>query len=148
MNQAGIQLDVMLVPDDQAAEVEEPAVRPLDLPTALVAAKLAPILVRRHRVIAPARDDRLDSTPCQALPDGVAVIPTVADQSVRVLARAAWVVRSPDRDCVERLADELDLRRGRRVQVNSDRSTRAIGQYHELRSLAPLGRADAPAPLF
>ena len=57
-------------------------------------------------------------------------------------------MRPGDFDGSEGLAEELDLRRGRRVQVCSQRSTRAIDQYHPLGSLAAFGLADFGAPFL
>ena len=51
-------------------------------------------------------------------------------------------------DAVERLFQEFDLGRESRLQVYSERSTRAIGQYHKLRSLAALGFTDFGPPFF
>src|SRR5581483_1211510 len=49
---------------------------------------------------------------------------------------------------VECRFDELHLRRGSLLQVYSERSTRAIGQYHKLCSLAAFSLPDQWAPLF
>ena len=148
MNETEVVHDGALVSHDETAIVEEPAVGSLNLPTPLVPAKLAAVLVGRDHVVAPLGDDRLNAASGQAFPQSVAIVAAVADQPIRVLTRAAWVMCACDRDRVERLVDEENFRRGRRVHVNSERSTRAIAQYHKLRSLAPLGRADARAPFF
>src|SRR5205085_11911305 len=48
----------------------------------------------------------------------------------------------------ERRFDQLHLRRGSLLQVYSERSTRAIGQYHKLCSLAAFSLPDQRAPFL
>jgi len=52
----------------------------------------------------------------------------------------------PDRR--QRRLDEIDLRRGGRVKVVSQRKTLAVDHHHPLRPLAPLGFADSRAPFL
>lgn len=54
----------------------------------------------------------------------------------------------PARDGVEGRCEEPDFRRRCRVQVCSQRSTRAIDPYHPLCPLPALGRPDLGAPFF
>jgi hypothetical protein len=148
MKQGGEDVDATFVPDDETAEVVDPADRALDLPPPLVPTELAPILMGRDRVVAPTRNDRLDPAVDKALPSSIAIESAIGDQTIGVFPRSTRMMRPGDRDRVERRFEEPDFRRGRRVQVNSDRSTRAICQYHKLRSLAPLGLANAEPPFF
>ena len=84
-------------------------------------------------------DDRLNVAPLEEARHGVAIVAAIGTQPLRPAA---------DRLTRERLLKERDLRRGRRVQVGSRRSTRAIDQYHPLCALAALGRADFGVPFF
>jgi hypothetical protein len=148
MDEPGEDGDVMFVAHHEAAEVKQPADGAFDLPAVPVSPELAPVLVCRHLVVAPAWDDRLDPASHQVFARGVAVVRSICNQPIGSFPRATRPVRAADRDAVERFLEEPDFRRGCRVHVNSDRSTRAIGQYHELRSLAPLGFADTEPPFL
>ena len=148
MNQRLKILRLALITHHQAAEILQPGIRPLDDPPPLVAPQLAPILMRRHPIILALRDERLNLPLNQHCPRWVAVISAVANQALRFV----W---SPPRatpllylHLVERLLKEFDFRRGSLLHVYSERSTRAIGQYHKLRSLAALSFADFGAPFF
>jgi hypothetical protein len=55
---------------------------------------------------------------------------------------------SSDGYLIESGLEERYFARGRRVHVNSERSTRAIDQNHKLRSFSPLGFADFRPPFF
>ena len=116
MNEAEEVLGVSIVSDDEAPEVVEPGEQALDLPSTLVAPELPPILMRRHLVIASTRNDRLDPALRKASPKGIVVKRTIADQSFRVCSRTTSLVCTGDPDRVERLVDEPNFRRGRRVQ--------------------------------
>lgn len=93
------------------------------------------------------RDDQLDASLRQPFPQRVAVVGFVSDY---VLGASAWSsgTELADADHLKGDLRELDLRRGRRVQVNSERSTPAINQYHKFRSLPSLGLSDFKAPFF
>ena len=138
----------VFVAHDEPPELLEPRMGPFDQPTPLVSSELAAVLVRGDRVIAARRDDRLDALRHQGGADGVAVIAPICDQAIRALPRSARATRSLHRDRIKRLLEERDLRGGSRRHGNSERSTLAIGQYHELRSLTALGGADGSPPFF
>ena len=72
----------------------------------------------------------------------ITVIGFIGDQSLRRTNELGFVELS------QRCWQQFHFRRGRRVQVNSERSTRAICQYHKLCSLAALGLADSCSPFF
>ena len=91
-------------------------------------------------MLTPGGDDRFNPSRSQPGPGRVAVTAPIADQALRLAAVF--------RETLDGGGQQAHLRRGRRVHVNSERSTRAIGQYHELRSLAALGGPDHGPPFF
>jgi len=134
--------------NQQASAPAQPGERPFHDPAPPVAAQLAPVLMGRVRVVLGRRDDGLDATRVQPSPQPVAVIPTIQDQTVGLRPRAPRPMRSSHLDRGDRLLEELDLARTGRVQVCSQRSTRAIDQKHPLGALPLLGLSDSGAPFF
>ena len=65
----------------------------------------------------------------------------------RLASKARTLLLLLPRSAIRRLK-QLHLCRGRRRQVYSERSTRAIGQYHALCSLAFLSRPDQRTPFL
>src|SRR5436309_3539346 len=139
MNQRRINLRRPLVASYQSTEGLQPTVAPLDDPAPLVAPPLSPILMRRHSVIAARRNNRLYPAFHQQRPHFVAIIAAVTDQPLRLATSASARLHF---DAIECRLDEFDLCRGSRLQVYSERSTRAIGQYHKLCSLAAFSLPD------
>jgi hypothetical protein len=133
---------------DQSAEVAEPGDGTLDDPAAAVAAQGATILRWWPDSIPLVRDNQFDAPTLQPLPQRIAVISLVGNHSLGLLARSprSGSVRDPNRG--EGFFRQLDFRRGRRVQVLSQRNTRAVDHHHPLRPLAPLGFADLVAPFL
>src|SRR5437773_648132 len=117
MKQARVVADEPLVPDHEPAEGAEPLDRAFDDPPMPEAAQMTSILVRGLGVVDPARNDRLDALALEPLPGGVAVVPTVRNQPVRV---PPGPPAGRDRDGAKCGFEKPDLRRGCRVQVNSD----------------------------
>jgi hypothetical protein len=115
-----------LIPHAQSAEVAEPRERALDDPPAPIAPQLPAILMRRLRVVPSRRDDRLNAPTGQPGPQRIAIIAAVRDQTFRSLAGAAGFPWPADGDRVKGRCETGDFRRGRRVQVCSQRRTRAI----------------------
>jgi hypothetical protein len=148
MKETCIDRDEVFVADHKAPKVPQPGERALDNPPPPIPPQLAPILMGRSLVVATRGDDRLDAPTGQPSTQRVAVIAAIGNQAVRPLARAPRLARPADRDGVEGRFEERDFRRRCRVQVCSQRSTRAIDQNHPLRALAPLGRADLEPPFF
>jgi hypothetical protein len=148
MKEARVGCDEPLIAHHQTAEMAEPRERALDNPPPAIAPQFPAVLMRRMRVIPSRGDDGLNAPSGQPGTQGVAVIAPIGDQTLGPLPGPPGFARPPDRDRVERLFEEGDLRRGSRFQVCSQRSTRAIDQNHPLRALAPLGRPDLGAPFF
>jgi len=139
MKEAAIGREQAIIAHRQSAEVAEPADRALDDPAAPIAPQTPSILVGGLRVVAAGGNDGLNAPALEEAPGGIAVVAAVGNQPLRP---------APDRLTRERLLEECDLRRGRRIHVCSQRSTRAIDQYHPLCALAALGGADFGAPFF
>ena len=126
----------------------EPCERALDNPPPPISSQLPAILMRGVLVVAASWDDRLDTPTGQPGPQRIAVIAPIRDQSLWSLAGSSRLSGAPNRDCVERPFEKGDFRWGSRLQVCSQRSTRAIDQNHPLRALAPLGFPDPRSPFF
>src|SRR5215510_13993942 len=139
MKEAAVGREQAVIAHGKAAEVAEPREGTFNDPAPPIASQAAAVLVGGLRVVRPRRNDGLNVPPLQETANGVVVVPAVADQALGLPA---------DRLTRERLLEERDLRRGRRVQVCSQRSTRAIDQYHPLGPLAALGFADFGAPFL
>jgi hypothetical protein len=123
----------------QPAEVAEPPDRALDDPAASIAPQTPPVLVGGLPVVAAGGNDGLNAPALEEAAGRIAVVAAVGDQPRGL---------PPDGLTRERCFQARDLRRGRRVQVCSQRSTRAIDPYHPLRALAALGGADLGAPFL
>ena len=137
-----------VVADHQATEVSQPGEGAFHRPPPLVTSQRPTILRRRFAPVLPMRNDQLDAWPGQLLAQGVAIVTPVGDQPAWLLAGTASAMPTPYANRRERRLDELDLRRGSRVKVVSQRNTRAVDHHHPLRPLAPLGFADSRAPFF
>src|SRR5215210_2436585 len=145
MNKSGKYLLRPLVSDYESAEGLQPTVAPLNYPSPLVASHLSSILVCRNRVIAARRNNRFDATFHQKCSHFVAVISSIADKSLRLASLAlARLYLHAGKRCL----DQFHLRRGSLLQVYSERSTRAIGQYHKLCSLAAFSLPDQRTPFL
>ena len=145
MNKRSKDLRRPLVANDESAEGLQPGVTALNDPSPLVASHPSSILVRRNRVIAARRDHRFDATFHQKGSHLVAVISSIADQALRL---AAPTLACLYLDVVQCRLNEFHLRRGSLLQVYSERSPRAIGQYHKLCSLATFSLPDQWTPFL
>ena len=136
-----------LVAHDEAAKILQPGVCALDDPTSSVTPERSAILRRRLLAVSSMRNYQFDSAMIQPLSQRVAVVSLVGDYAVGARTGTTWTeIADPNR--LEGDLGELDFRRGRRVQVNSERSTLAINQNHKLRSLPALGLADFEPPFL
>jgi len=128
MNQRLKILRLPLIAHHQPAEVLQPGFRALDNPSPFVASPLAPILMRRHSIILPLRDDWLNLSLHKQQARRVTIIGPVADQTLRLVRTSPLAASLLHLHPVERGFKEFDFGRGSRLQVYSERSTRAIGQ--------------------
>ncbi len=148
MKETEVGLDEALMAHQQPPKPPDPGECPLDDPAVGIPTQLSTILIGRPRVVASRRNDRLDAAGLQRAPQGIAVVAPVGDQTIRIASRSARSMRPCHGDGGEGLLEERDLRRGRRVQVCSQRSTRAIDQKHPLRTFASLRLPDFEPPFF
>ena len=123
----------------------QPSVSSFDNPSALVSSELSPILMRRDGVAAAGRNDRLDGSFDQQSARFIAVISAIRNQAFR---SATLSPATADASMRQRWPKEPDFRRRCLLHVYSERSTRAIGQYHKLCSLAFLSLPDQRTPLL
>jgi hypothetical protein len=147
MKESIIHSNITVPANHQSAIISEPRESSLNFPTAFITSQLSAIMVFLLFVVAPVRANQFNTT-CLELPSQrVTVISFVGNQSLRLFSRTtstfAW-----HSNVIQRFFEELDLRRGRRVQVVSKRNTLAVDHHHPLRALAPLGLTDAFAPFF
>jgi hypothetical protein len=148
MKEACVGRDQPFITDDQAAEMAKPGEGAFHDPPPPIAPQLPPILMGGSLMVAACGNERFDSPPGQARSQGVAIIASIGDQAVGPFARASGFPWPPDGDRLEGLLEERDFRRGCRVQVCSQRSTRAIDQNHPLCALATFRRADFGSPFL
>jgi hypothetical protein len=145
MNKSSKDLPRSLVPNYESAKGLQPGVTSLNYPPPLVPSHLSPILMRGHSVVASRWNNRFDPSLHQKRSHTVAVIASVANQTLRL---APFALAGLHFDIGKCRFDKLDLRRGSLLQVYSERSTRAIGQYHKLCSLAAFSLPDQRTPFF
>ena len=130
----------------QATKLSQPCVGPLHDPATLVTPQFAPVLIPSPFVVLAIGGNQFDASFPQALPQRVGIVSGIGNHTLRLLPRAALRTRYPD--LVERGFRKLNFTGGGTFQLNSQRKTFTVDQYHPLRALAPLGFADGSAPFF
>jgi hypothetical protein len=148
MKEPGIGRHEALIADDQAAKVPQPGEGAFHDPSPSIPPQFSAILMGRPLVVPSRWDDGLNTPPGQAGTQRIAVISPIGNQSLGPLAGPTGFAGAADGDGVERRFKDGDLRRGSRLQVCSQRSTRAIDQNHPLRALTPLGWANFGPPFL
>jgi hypothetical protein len=148
MKEAGVSLDQSLMSYNQSAELTQPSKCTLNYPSPLVPTHLAPILVRGSLIVNSSRNYWLNTTSFEYLTKQVRIITPICYEPFGVLARPPCPVSSPHSYGPERMSQQLYLRRGCRLQICSQRSTRAIDQNHPLCALATLSLADFVPPFL
>jgi hypothetical protein len=121
------------------AEVLQPRPQPLDLPAALVAAQLPPVLRRRLLPVRPVRRDQLDAPLGQLRVERVGVISLIADQALGLFG---------DKTLNESFADKGDFMRRSRRRVDGEWKTSIVCHHHEFRAFTPLSLTDRVPPFF
>ncbi len=134
-----------VVAHHQSAEIPEPRDRAFHRPPPPIAPQRPAVLRRGLATIPAMRNDQLDAALGQLLAQRVAIVPSVGDDSFRLLPGTTWLMPPSYADRPECRLCEPDLRPGSRVKVVSQRNTRAVDHHHPLRPLAPLGFADSAA---
>ena len=104
--------------------------------------------MRRPLMVRASRDDRLNALASQPGAQRIATIASIRHQALRSLGRPPLLPWPADGDRLEGPFEKGDVSRGSRLQVCSQRSTRAIDHNPPLRALAPLGLADCRSPFF
>src|SRR5271157_498893 len=148
MKEGLVNVQRAIVPHDEPTEVAEPSEGAFHGPPSLISPQRPTVLRRRLASIPAMRGDQLDAPRRQLLAQRVTVVPAVGDEADRLLPRTPGPMSSSYSDRCERRLDELDLCRGSRVKVVSQRKTLAVDHHHPLRPLAPLGFADGGAPFL
>lgn len=118
-----------------------------DLPSFFVAAQGASILRRGFLAIFSMRTNQLNPPSRPSSPQRVRIGGLVVDQAGRIFPRPA-PSGARHRNLLQGRLDQSDFRRGRRVQVVSQRKTLAVCHHHPLRTFAPAGQADTTAPFW
>lgn len=145
MNQSCKYFGRSFIPYRQATKILKSGVRSLYDPSVPVPAKFAFILMSRNLVFIPRRNNRLNTATDQQSPKFIAVIGSVCNEPLRF---ALFTLPYFYLDAVKRRLCQRHFRGGSLLHVYSERSTRAIGQYHELCSLATFCLPDQWAPFF
>lgn len=131
--------DVILVSHHQSAEVVQPGEEPFNLPASTIASQRPAVLSRAATTVTAMRRDQLNALVGELGVELVTVVGEISDQSFGDVFREALF---------ESAFDKGDFMRVSRRRVRGDRKTSAVCHCHELRTLAPLGLADASAPFF
>ena len=132
--------------NEESTELTEPCVSSFDDPSPFIAPELASILVSPELAILAIRNDEVDASLPESLPQRVGVVGAVGDHALRLLPRPAF--GPGDFDFGERGFRKRNFCRRGTFQPNSQRKTAAVDQYHPLRALAALGFSDCGAPFF
>ena len=132
-------LGVVFIPHARTTEVIEPGEQALDFPAALIAAQGPAVLCFENSVSAVWRDQFNAAFLPEPAGQRIAVVGSVADETLGHLA---------EETVVERLFDESDLVRRSTCNGYRDRKTRAVCNGHDLGALAFLGFPDGRPPFW
>lgn len=145
MNKSSENLGRPFVPYSQSAKVLKPGISSFDDPSMLISSQFSPILMSGNLIVTTCRNDRLDTAPDQLGSKLIAVIGTVSHQSFWFTMLTLSNFYS---DIIQRCFGQFYFRWGGLLHVYSERSTCAIGQYHEICSLAAFSLPDHWPPFF
>src|SRR5260370_21580127 len=106
-------------------EVAQPGERALDDPAPFVTPQGSTVLHRRFAPTFTMRDDRFDAQSTKLSAQSIAIVAAIHNHALRFLSRASRTMSPPHADRRERFLDELDLRRGSRVNGAHQRHTPA-----------------------
>ena len=124
----------------QAPEVLQPCEEPFDFPPAFVTSEFSPVLPVPASAITTMGGDQLDSVLLrQPIDHRIAVIASIANQSLRFLGHETMLDRS---------LDQLLLMRRSARNPEGDRKTMAVCDCHELAPFADERSTNAIAPFF
>lgn len=146
MKEGGVALDVIVIANDQAAEVAQPSEGAFDLPAFAIAPQFPSVVERRLAPAPPMRTKQNHPALEQAPAQGIAVVGPIGDDAQGPLARTPAFLRHAD--SIQRALRQGHFPRRGRDQLTSQRNTLAVDHHHPLRAFAPLGLADAGAPFL
>ena len=137
---------MIIIADEQTAEVAQPSEGALDFPTVAVTAQTSSVVEREFATPAPVRRDQ-ENAPLQQSPtQRIAVVSAIGDDPQRTTPRSASFLRHGNLG--QSAFGQFYLRRAGAAQLDSQRNTRAVDHHHPLRAFAALGFADAEAPFL
>jgi hypothetical protein len=148
MEETRVNLNQPLMAYYKSAEMSQPSKCTFNYPSSLVPTQLASILVSGSLIIASSRYDRLNTMSLKSFAKHIGVIAPICYESLRMLTWSTPSFSSPHCYSTEHVSKQLHLRGRGRVQVCSQRSTRAIDQNHPLCALATLSLADFVPPFL
>jgi hypothetical protein len=147
MKERFINRNIPIPSDYQPAIIAQPRKCPFYFITPLIPSHLASILILTFLVIAAIGTNQVDAAFGQTFPQRIAVVSLVGDQPFRIFPRPTPPV-SWYGNPLNRFFQERHFRRGRTVQVVSQRNTLAVDHHHPLRALAAFGLSNAVAPFL
>jgi len=125
---------------NKSAAVAQPREHAFDFPSSFETSQCSAILCRLLVSSIAMRTDKFYASLSKTFSQRVRIVGSIRDKMF-------WCTRATSRNCyrLERLFDELDFRRRRRVQVVSQRNTFAVDHHHPLCSFAFFGLSDTLA---
>lgn len=140
-----IDFEASFVAHHQAPKVADPSKGPFDLPPALVPSQLSSIMVSPLLTVPTIRDDQIDpSLRVQPLPQGVAVVAFVANQSLGFRSLLIW----SKVNVVQGRFQQCHFRRLGRAELTCQRNSFTIDHHHPLCTFATLGFSNSVPPFF
>jgi len=147
MKECTINCNIPIVSYDKSAAVAQPSKGAFDLVSTPVTTKFSSILYRFLSATGTMRTNQFYAASCKLLSQRIRIVAAIGNKTLRFLF---WRPRTLPgyRYRFEGPFDKFDLRRGRRVQVVSQRNTSAVDHHHPFRSLAAFGLSDTFAPFW
>ena len=130
---------MIFISSHQTTEVVQPCEQSFDFPAMAIPAQLSTILSHFPDAITLMRGDHVDILYPKLRIQAIAVVGTIADQSLGF---------GSDKALLKGSFDKGDLMRRSRRCVDGDRNTSAVCHRHELRTFAPLGFSHCAAPFL
>jgi hypothetical protein len=130
---------VILVPNDQAPEAEQPTDRAFDCPAPFVAPKRTSILGRRFDAVVAVWTDQFGSTAGQACAERVAVGRAVVEQSRQTTTNHSFL---------QKWLDQSNFVGAGTDNIDAERQASSVNEHHDLRAFTAFCLADAQSPFF
>lgn len=146
MKECLINNDESIVPHEQSAIIANPGNGAFHFPASFISAQLTAILGRFFLAIASMRTNQLNPALFEPLTQTIRVRGRIIDQTLQCLS---GITAFPgDLNLLQRLFNQRNFMRSRRVQPASQRKTLAVDHHHPLCPLAPFGLSDGKTPFF